>query len=87
MMETTVILKPHDQWRKKPQWYSSRAPESLQKVLRRFWPDRISQDELIEEMDRALKIPGTTNAWTMPIRNRIDMLRWPRPFHRRRSHR
>jgi Cu(I)/Ag(I) efflux system membrane protein CusA/SilA len=25
-------------------------------------------------MDRALKIPGTTNAWTMPIRNRIDML-------------
>jgi Cu(I)/Ag(I) efflux system membrane protein CusA/SilA len=25
-------------------------------------------------MDQALKIPGTTNAWTMPIRNRIDML-------------
>jgi Cu(I)/Ag(I) efflux system membrane protein CusA/SilA len=74
MMETTVILKPHDQWRKKPQWYSSRAPEWLQKILRRVWPDRISQDELIDEMDRALKIPGTTNAWTMPIRNRIDML-------------
>ena len=74
MMETTVILKPHDQWRKKPQWYSARAPEWLQKVLRRFWPDRIGQDELIDEMDRALKIPGTTNAWTMPIRNRIDML-------------
>jgi Cu(I)/Ag(I) efflux system membrane protein CusA/SilA len=74
MMETTVILKPHDQWRKKPQWYSSRAPEWLQEILRRVWPDRISQDELIDEMDRALKIPGTTNAWTMPIRNRIDML-------------
>jgi Cu(I)/Ag(I) efflux system membrane protein CusA/SilA len=74
MMETTVVLKPQDEWRKKPQWYSERAPEWAQKILRRFWPDRISQEELIEEMDAALKIPGTTNAWTMPIRNRIDML-------------
>jgi Cu(I)/Ag(I) efflux system membrane protein CusA/SilA len=74
MMETTVLLKPQDQWRKKPQWYSERAPEWLQKILRRFWPDRISQDELVDEMDRALRIPGTTNAWTMPIRNRVDML-------------
>jgi Cu(I)/Ag(I) efflux system membrane protein CusA/SilA len=46
----------------------------LQKILRHAWPDHISQEELIDEMDRALKIPGTTNAWTMPIRNRIDML-------------
>ncbi len=74
MVETTVVLKPHDQWRKKPQWYSSRAPEWAQPILRRFWPDRISQEELIDEMDAALRIPGTTNAWTMPIRNRIDML-------------
>ena len=35
---------------------------------------RLKHDELIEEMDQALKIPGTTNAWTMPIKNRIDML-------------
>ncbi len=74
MMETTVLLKPQDQWRKKPQWYSNRAPEWLQKILRHIWPDRISQDELVDEMDRALRIPGTTNAWTMPIRNRVDML-------------
>ena len=74
MMETTVVLKPQDQWRKKSQWYSRRAPEWLQKILRHAWPDHISQEELIDEMDRALKIPGTTNAWTMPIRNRIDML-------------
>ncbi len=74
MMETTVVLKPQDQWRKKPQWYSRRAPEWLQRILRHAWPDRISQEELLDEMDRALKIPGTTNAWTMPIRNRIDML-------------
>jgi Cu(I)/Ag(I) efflux system membrane protein CusA/SilA len=74
MMETTVLLKPHDQWRKKPQWYSAWAPEWLQRIFRHVWPDRISQEELIDEMDQALKIPGTTNAWTMPIRNRIDML-------------
>jgi len=74
MMETTVVLKPHDQWRKKPQWYSRWAPEWLQAILRHAWPDRISQDELVDEMDRALKIPGTANAWTMPIRNRVDML-------------
>jgi len=74
MVETTVLLKPQDQWRKKPQWYSARAPEWLQKILRHIWPDRISQDDLVDEMDRALRIPGTTNAWTMPIRNRVDML-------------
>jgi Cu(I)/Ag(I) efflux system membrane protein CusA/SilA len=74
MVETTVLLKPPDQWRKKPQWYSDRAPEWAQTVLRHVWPDRISQDELVDEMDRALRIPGTTNAWTMPIRNRVDML-------------
>ncbi|MBF0489250.1 MAG: efflux RND transporter permease subunit, partial [Candidatus Omnitrophica bacterium] len=34
----------------------------------------ITHEELIEQMDRAMKIPGTTNAWTMPIKNRIDML-------------
>ncbi len=74
MMETTVLLKPESEWRKKPQWYSDSAPESVQRVLRRFWPDRISWDELNDEMDAALQIPGTTNAWTMPVRNRIDML-------------
>src|SRR5271157_1189449 len=74
MVETTVLLKPQDQWRKKPQWYSARAPEWLQKILRHIWPDRISPDDLVDEMDHALRIPGTTNAWTMPIRNRVDML-------------
>ncbi|MBI3601987.1 MAG: efflux RND transporter permease subunit [Candidatus Omnitrophica bacterium] len=38
------------------------------------WPKAISHEELINQMDAALKIPGTTNAWTMPIKNRIDML-------------
>jgi Cu(I)/Ag(I) efflux system membrane protein CusA/SilA len=74
MVETTIVLKPADQWRKKPRWYSGRAPEWMQRIFRHVWPDHISQDELVDEMDRALRIPGTTNAWTMPIRNRVDML-------------
>jgi Cu(I)/Ag(I) efflux system membrane protein CusA/SilA len=75
MMETTVVLKPHHAWRPKERWYSGWAPEWLKvAVLRRIWPDRLSWDELVAEMDAALQIPGTTNAWTMPIKARIDML-------------
>jgi copper/silver efflux system protein len=74
MMETTVVLRPESQWRPKARWYSGWAPDALRDVLRRIWPDHLSQEELVEEMHRALQIPGTTNAWTMPIKNRIDML-------------
>jgi len=74
MMETTVILKPHDEWRPKPRWYSSWAPGWVKPLLRPIWPDRLSWDELVAEMDAALRIPGVTNAWTMPIKARIDML-------------
>ena len=74
MMETTVILKPDAEWRRKERWYSSWAPRWLAGVFRTVWPDRISHDELVDEMDRALRIPGTTNAWTMPIKARLDML-------------
>lgn len=38
------------------------------------WPKKISREALIEKMDQALRFPGVTNAWTMPIKNRIDML-------------
>jgi Cu(I)/Ag(I) efflux system membrane protein CusA/SilA len=74
MMETTVILKPEAEWRRTRRWYSSWAPEWLAGVFRHVWRDRISYEALVDEMDAALRIPGTTNAWTMPIRNRIDML-------------
>ena len=74
MMETTVVLKPPSEWRPKPRWYSSWAPRPIKAVLRHAWPDHISWEELIDEMDRALQIPGNTNAWTMPIKGRIDML-------------
>jgi Cu(I)/Ag(I) efflux system membrane protein CusA/SilA len=75
MVETVVNLRPPSEWRSKDRWYSRWAPEWLKNaVLRRIWPDQISYEELVEEMDAAMKFPGTTNAWTMPIKNRIDML-------------
>jgi len=38
------------------------------------WRPGMTVDKLIAEMDQALQIPGVSNAWTMPIKNRIDML-------------
>src|SRR5262245_22266650 len=38
------------------------------------WRPDITIDSLIQEMDRALQFPGVSNAWTMPIKARIDML-------------
>ena len=38
------------------------------------WRPGMTPDKLISEMDRALQFPGLTNAWTMPIKTRIDML-------------
>ncbi|GAO04026.1 efflux RND transporter permease subunit [Anaeromyxobacter sp. PSR-1] len=74
MMETTIVLKPEAQWREQPRWYSSWAPEWLKGVLRTVWRDRITEDHLISEMDEALRLPGISNAWTMPIKGRLDML-------------
>jgi Cu(I)/Ag(I) efflux system membrane protein CusA/SilA len=73
MMEITVILKPHDQWRMKRRWYSD-LPGWVQSSFRRIWPDRISTEELVAEMDQSMQFPGVVNAWTMPIKARIDML-------------
>ena len=74
MMETTIILKPELQWREKERWYSSWAPRWVKAGLRPFWRDRITEDDLKNEMDAALQLPGISNAWTMPIRGRLDML-------------
>jgi Cu(I)/Ag(I) efflux system membrane protein CusA/SilA len=74
MMETVITLKPHDEWRHVDTWYSDWAPEWLKPALRRITSDRLSTDQLVQEMNQALKLPGTTNAWTMPIKARIDML-------------
>jgi len=74
MLETVVVLKPHSAWRKTHTWYSSWAPDFVLPLLRHITPDHISEQELIGEMNQALKIPGLSNYWTMPIRGRIEML-------------
>jgi len=51
MVETTIQLKPHDQWR-----------------------EGMTMEKLRRELDTLVKIPGMSNAWVMPIKNRIDML-------------
>jgi len=51
MIETTILLKPEDEWR-----------------------PGMTMEKLIEELDKAIQFPGLTNAWTMPIKTRIDML-------------
>ncbi|EKE73696.1 efflux RND transporter permease subunit [Gallaecimonas xiamenensis] len=51
MLETTITLKPKDQWR-----------------------PGLTLDQLIEELDQRVKVPGLTNAWVQPIKTRIDML-------------
>ena len=52
MVETTVQLKPQEQW-----------PD----------PTKTTR-QLMDEMDKAIHFPGLANAWTMPIKTRIDML-------------
>ena len=51
MFETTITLKPEDQWR-----------------------PGMTYDRLVAAMDSAVQLPGVSNAWTMPIKGRIDML-------------
>jgi Cu(I)/Ag(I) efflux system membrane protein CusA/SilA len=74
MLETVITLKPKSQWRHVATWYSGWAPGWLAAGLRHITPDRISQEQLINQMNAALQIPGLANGWTMPIKGRIEML-------------
>jgi Cu(I)/Ag(I) efflux system membrane protein CusA/SilA len=74
MLETVVMLRPESEWRKVDTWYSSWAPQWLKGTLRHIKSDRISREELVSQLNDALRIPGLSNAWTMPIKARIDML-------------
>ena len=74
MMETTITLRPISEWPERRTWYSPWAPEWLKPLFRPFAPDRLSKEELVDRMNRAVTLPGVSNAWSMPIRGRIDML-------------
>ncbi len=74
MMETVITLKSRDRWRHVDTWYTEWAPAWLTPALRHITSDRLSTEQLVQQMNEALALPGTTNAWTMPIQGRIDML-------------
>jgi copper/silver efflux system protein len=74
MFETVITLRPKDEWRRVPVWYSPFTPEWLKPVLRHIVRDSISTEQLINEMNAAVNLPGLSNSWTMPIKGRIDML-------------
>jgi Cu(I)/Ag(I) efflux system membrane protein CusA/SilA len=78
MVETVVPLKPPEAWRTVPveRWYSSWAPAWLKRPLRWLWPEErpITWDELLDEMNKTLTVPGMPNIWWMPIQTRTEML-------------
>ncbi len=79
MLETTIQLHQNKKyWRKVhvDRWYSSWAPDWLKKPLGFVWPEKrtISQKQLVDQLNQAIQFPGLVNAWTMPIKTRIDML-------------
>ncbi len=65
MMETTIMLKPQEDWP---------AVDITDMMGKRVAHRRRTPDELVDALDRAIDYPGVTNAWTMPIKTRIDML-------------
>ncbi len=77
MIETTIMLRPEEEWRKVPvNRFFSGWPDFIKRPLSKILPEEryITPKELTVEMDRAIQFPGVTNAWTMPIKTRIDML-------------
>ncbi|MBI5512195.1 MAG: efflux RND transporter permease subunit [Deltaproteobacteria bacterium] len=78
MVETVVKLRPRARWgtRYVRRWYVGWTPTSWRPMLNRVWPEfrPKTREELVDEIDARMRFPGWTNAWTQPIRNRVDML-------------
>lgn len=74
MMETVIVLKPELEWREKPRFYSKWAPDWLKSILRPFWWDRLTIEDIKADLDKTVRLPAIPNAWTMPIKARLDML-------------
>ncbi len=77
MIETTITLRPEEDWRKLPvERFYSGWPGWVKPPLRWVWPEEktITPEQLVEQLNNAIQFPGLTNAWTMPIKTRIDML-------------
>jgi copper/silver efflux system protein len=77
MIESIVHLRPPSERPLVPRrrWYTGWAPRPLSVLLRLAWPEEVppTDGELVDDLDRALRMPGWRAAWTMPIRARLDM--------------
>ncbi|UCD38076.1 MAG: efflux RND transporter permease subunit [Fidelibacterota bacterium] len=78
MIETTITLKQPHEWPKRKRvtrWHSG-LPGFLRSAFSVIWPEHraVTMEELVSELNAAIQFPGLTNAWTMPIKTRIDML-------------
>jgi Cu(I)/Ag(I) efflux system membrane protein CusA/SilA len=65
------------EWRKRTdERFYSGWPGFFKAPFAYFWPEEryMTTEELVDELDRSIQFPGLTNAWTMPIKTRIDML-------------
>ncbi|MCA9504413.1 MAG: efflux RND transporter permease subunit [Myxococcales bacterium] len=65
MIETTITLKPEEEWP---------AVDVLDMDGRKLAHRPRTPDELVDALNAAIRFPGVTNAWTMPIKTRVDML-------------
>ena len=80
MIETTITLKDQDDWPQRKythRWYSDwPLPGFARSALGIIWAENraVTLKELISELNASIQFPGLTNAWTMPIKTRIDML-------------
>ena len=78
MAETSIRLKPRSEWPKlaRERWYSEWAPEPVKRMLRLAWPEQTvrTTQELTDSLDKVTRFPGWTNAWTAPVRARMDMM-------------
>jgi Cu(I)/Ag(I) efflux system membrane protein CusA/SilA len=78
MNESVVMLNPREEWpaQKFSRWYSTWAPRWLAVALGTVWPEARPRttNELMRDLDLALRMPGYQLAISPPIRTRIDML-------------
>ncbi|MCB2141343.1 efflux RND transporter permease subunit [bacterium] len=65
MIETTIMLRPEEEW---PEVDIVDDTGTVIDHRRR------TPEDLVDALNREIKFPGLTNAWTMPIKTRIDML-------------
>ena len=80
MIETTITLKQPGEWPKRifeKRWFSGwDLWDWVRSSLNVLWPEhrKTTLEELTTDLNASIQFPGLTNAWTMPIKTRIDML-------------